>query len=78
MKPVQLSIRLPVIFKNNSGHRTALSALHCQRNRAPHFAIYFLHTAHNYSTPHSSFLKAHYNSVRLLATVHLSQLLDTV
>jgi hypothetical protein len=78
MKPVQLSIRLPVIFKNNSGHRTALSALHCHRNRAPHSAIHFLHTAHKYSTLHFSFPKAHCDSVRLQTAVHLPPLLNTV
>ncbi len=37
MKTVKHTLRLPVSALNNSGHCSALSAKHCQRNRAPHF-----------------------------------------
>jgi hypothetical protein len=36
MKTVKHTLRLPDSALNNSGHCTAMSALHCQRNRAPH------------------------------------------
>ncbi len=36
MKTVKHTLRLPVSAINKSGHCSALSALHCQRNRAPY------------------------------------------
>ncbi len=61
MKTVKRTLRLPVSAINKSGHCSVLSALHCQRNRAPTsnppatvhkyslFIFYVKHTLSTYS-----------------------------